>query len=244
MHVDLALPFGLRSAPGIFNTVADLFEWILIHNWSVEDLLHYLDDYFTLGAARTNICANRLAAIEQAVQHVGIPLSPEKCEGPTTRIIFSGIELDSIEMSARLPAEKLAELINFLREWRSKKSCKPKELQSLVGKLNHACSVIPCGRTFLRRLIDLLKGVQRFRPFLRLNKQCQLDIEWWQEFLVKWWRQNTSPVKLIGWLMPCLVGKCQNFFRLAPQAQPTPKLVKPELLARLTSIVYSSLLLV
>ena len=25
--VDLALPFGLRSAPGIFNTLADLFEW-------------------------------------------------------------------------------------------------------------------------------------------------------------------------------------------------------------------------
>ena len=48
-YVDLALPFGLRSAPGIFNTVADLFEWILIHHWSVEDLLHYLDDYFTLG---------------------------------------------------------------------------------------------------------------------------------------------------------------------------------------------------
>ena len=185
-YVDLALPFGLRSAPGIFNTVADLFEWILIHHWSVEDLLHYLDDYFTLGAAGTNICANRLAAIDQAAQHVGIPLAPEKCEGPTTRIIFLGIELDSIEMSARLPAEKLTELIDLLREWRNKKSCKPKELQSLVGKLNHACSVIPCGRTFLRRLIDLLKGAQRFRPFLRLNKQCQLDIAWWQEFLPSW----------------------------------------------------------
>ena len=109
----------------------------------------------------------------------------KKCEGPTTRIIFLGIELDSIEMSARLPAEKLTELID-LREWRSKKSYKPKEVQSLVGKLNHACSVIPCGRTFLRRLIDLLKGAQRFRPFLRLNKQCQLDIAWWQEFLPSW----------------------------------------------------------
>ena len=43
-----------------------------------------------------------------------------------------------------------------------------------------------CGRTFLRRLIDLLKGAQRFRPFLRLDKQCQLDIAWWQEFLPSW----------------------------------------------------------
>jgi hypothetical protein len=26
-YVDLALPFGLRSAPGIFNSLADLFHW-------------------------------------------------------------------------------------------------------------------------------------------------------------------------------------------------------------------------
>jgi len=29
--VDLALPFGLRSAPFIFNSVADMVECILIH---------------------------------------------------------------------------------------------------------------------------------------------------------------------------------------------------------------------
>ena len=185
-YVDLTLPFGLRSAPGIFNNVADLFEWMLIHNWSVEDLLHYLDDYFTLGAAGTDLCAKRLAAIHQAARLVGIPLSPEKCEGPTTRMVFLGIELDSIEMSARLPADKLADLIVLLREWGSKKSCKPKALQSLLGKLNHTCAVIPCGRTFTRRLIDLLRGSPRARPFLRLNKQCQLDIACWQEFLPSW----------------------------------------------------------
>lgn len=49
--IDLALPFGLRSAPAIFNTLADLFEWSLQHNYNVADLLHYLDDYFTLGPA-------------------------------------------------------------------------------------------------------------------------------------------------------------------------------------------------
>ena len=179
----VTLPFGLRSAPGTFNNVADLFEWMLVHNWSVEDLLHYLDDYFTLGAAGTDLCAKRLAAIHQAARLVGIPLSTEKCEGPTTRMVFLGIELDSNEMSARLPADKLADLMVLLREWGSKKSYKPKALQSLLGKLNHACAVIPCGQTFTRRLIDLLRGSPRSRPFLRLNKQCQLDIARWQEFL-------------------------------------------------------------
>jgi hypothetical protein len=46
-YVDLVLPFGLRSAPFIFNSIADLVEWILRNNYMIRDLLHYLDDYIT-----------------------------------------------------------------------------------------------------------------------------------------------------------------------------------------------------
>lgn len=44
-YIDLTLPFGLRSAPFIFNSVADMVEWILINPYRVPDLLHYLDDF-------------------------------------------------------------------------------------------------------------------------------------------------------------------------------------------------------
>ena len=135
-YVDLTLPFGLRSAPGIFNSVADLFEWTLVNNYNVQELLHYLDLYFSLGAAGTNICSTRLKAIDRAAQDLGIPPSPEKCEGPTARIVFLRIELDSIAMSARLPLDKHGELISLLHEWGDKKWCKPKELQSFVDKLS------------------------------------------------------------------------------------------------------------
>ena len=43
-YVDLVLPFGLRSAPFIFNSIADMVEWILVHSF-----LHYLDDFITAG---------------------------------------------------------------------------------------------------------------------------------------------------------------------------------------------------
>ena len=42
-YVDLAVPFGWRSAPYIFNTVAEAVEWILVNSYKVPDLLHYLD---------------------------------------------------------------------------------------------------------------------------------------------------------------------------------------------------------
>ena len=47
--VDLALSFGLRSAPYIFNCVADMVKWIILNKYSVADLMHYLDDFLTVG---------------------------------------------------------------------------------------------------------------------------------------------------------------------------------------------------
>ena len=185
-YVDLALPFGLRSAPSIFNTLADLFVWSLQNNYNITDLIHYLDDFFTLGPANTDTCAEYLNAINKASADLGIPLAPEKCEGPTTRLVVLGIEPGSIKMTTRLPLQKLNELKSLIRAWGTKKWCTRKTLESLIGKLNHACAVVAHGRTFLRRLINLLRYSKRHQKFIRLNKECRLDLKWWSEFLPSW----------------------------------------------------------
>ena len=48
-YIDLALPFGLRSTPHIFNSLAEIVEWILVNNYQIPNLLHYLDDFITAG---------------------------------------------------------------------------------------------------------------------------------------------------------------------------------------------------
>ena len=45
-YVDKVLPFGLRSSPFLFNRLADAVVWISTHNFDINDLLHYLDDFF------------------------------------------------------------------------------------------------------------------------------------------------------------------------------------------------------
>ena len=45
-YVDKCLPFGLRSAPYLFNLVAEALEWILMHYFSVKFCFHYLDNFF------------------------------------------------------------------------------------------------------------------------------------------------------------------------------------------------------
>ena len=89
-------------------------------------------------------------------------------------------------MSLRLPAEKLAELRMLVAEWLGKRSCMAKELESLVGKLQHATKVIRPGRTFLRRMFELLRGARRGQRFLRLNAAFRSDLQWWHLFMAQW----------------------------------------------------------
>lgn len=80
--MDLHLPFGLRSSPYLFNCLADAFEWILKNNYHTHDLMHYLDDYFTVGPPQSDICATNIQTVVHVVSRLGIPLAPDKLEGP------------------------------------------------------------------------------------------------------------------------------------------------------------------
>ena len=155
-YVDLALPFDLRSAPYIFNSVAEVVEWILQNNYSIKFILHYLDDFLTIAPGDTSECANNVTAARLVFSRLGLPLHPTKCEGPTTLLVFLGIELDSVSQTARLPQEKLAETRRLLNKWAGKRWCSRTELESLIGTLHHVCKVVPLGRSFLRRMINLL----------------------------------------------------------------------------------------
>jgi hypothetical protein len=59
-------------------------------------------------------------------------------------------------------------------------------LQSLIGLLNFACSVIIPGRAFLRRLIDLTHGIRLSHHFIKLNRESKEDINVWLMFLANY----------------------------------------------------------
>ena len=186
VFVDTVLPFGLRSAPKIFTALADALEWV-IRQTGVQTVLHYLDDFLVVGEPNSERCAVDLQRLLEVFARLRVPVAREKLEGPVTCLVFLGIELDTVRMCLRLPQEKLDDLRTVLAEWRMKKFCHIRELRSLVGKLQHACKVVRPGRTFLRRMFDLLKGsATRHHPFVRLNAAFRSDLAWWQAFLTTW----------------------------------------------------------
>lgn len=44
-YYDKVLPFGLRSAPFLFNLLSDAIEWILVHHCNISFVCHILDDF-------------------------------------------------------------------------------------------------------------------------------------------------------------------------------------------------------
>ena len=96
------------------------------------------------------------------------------------------IELDSLAQVARLPADKLQVVRDLICSWLSRKWCYRRELESLIGHLHHAAKVVWPGRTFLRRMIDLLCCSRTRDHPIRLNQEFHRDLLRWHQFLDQW----------------------------------------------------------
>jgi len=115
---------------------------------------------------------------------------------PTTCMTFLGFELDTDEAEVRLPESKVLELKELLRQWQGKRSCTPKELESLIGKLGHAAQVVVPGKTFLRRIFELKLKMDQIGRWYRLNAVIHSDFLWWDDIhgSAEWSEYDESPI--------------------------------------------------
>ena len=121
---DRVLPFGLRSALFVFNTLAEALEWIARQH-GLTYIHHYLDDFFVAGAPDSPACSAHLRTLTSLCNTLGIPLAKEKLEGPATQLEYLGILLDTDLLDARLPLDKLHDLKSALSSWLQRSSCYP-----------------------------------------------------------------------------------------------------------------------
>ena len=185
LYIDTCLPFGLRSAPKLFNILADLLTWMLIRE-GVSSVIHYLDDFLTMGPDRSNKCQENLAIIQKLCSDLGVPLAQEKLEGPTHCLTFLGIEIDTRLLLARLPNDKLTRIKSELSQWLKKRRATKRQILSLVGLLQHASKVVVHGRTFTARMYSRATGIKKLDYFTKLDKPFRSDLYWWHTFISTW----------------------------------------------------------
>lgn len=182
VYYDLCLPFGARSSCQIFEAISSALEWIALNKLGCPAVVHVLDDFLFLNTTKSG-CAQNLDAFIAMCRNIGIPIAWEKTFPPHTVMVFVGISLCSLRLEASLPLDKLEKCNSLLKTYCTKDSCKLRELQALLGYLNFCCSVITCGRAFLRRLIDLTIGIEKPYFHVRLGKEAKADMQLWLSFL-------------------------------------------------------------
>ena len=158
-------------------------QWILTSKLEVRHVSHILDDFIFFGADKSSHCSLGLHAFLALAKSLNIPIHHDKTVLPTTTVSLHGIEFDTIHMQMRLPQDKLASARSQVDAMCRRKKVSLREIQSLIGTLNFACKVVVPGRTFLRRLIDLIKGVSNPNHSIRLNAAARLDLSAWKLFL-------------------------------------------------------------
>ena len=182
VYVDRALLFRLRSAPNIFSAVSDVIAWAF-HMVGLTHQIHYLDDFLFVEPLVSHRSSSTLDTALKTLDHLGFPVSRNKIEGPATCITFLGVLIDTNAFELRLPADKLQRMRSMVSSWSTRESCRRKDLESLLGHLSHAATVVRPGRTFLRELFRLLHLTRSPHHFVRLSAGARADLTWWRCFL-------------------------------------------------------------
>jgi hypothetical protein len=149
------LVFGSRSSPKIFDNLSVALCWIAEHNYHIENILHLLDDFLTL---------------------VKIPTAPHKTIGPAQELEFLGIILDTLNMQAKLPAEKVLRIVGLITSVLQRHTITKRELLVLLGHFNFASRVIVPGRSFVSFLIKLSTTVSKLHHRVTLNAESKKDL--------------------------------------------------------------------
>lgn len=179
---DTRLCFGSKLAPGIFHRITQAVRRMLIRRGLTATVV-YLDDFF-IKANTFQDCLAAMNILISLLRKLGFAINWRKVVDPTTRIIFLGIEIDSIAMCLRLPDEKLIQVRHELSLFLHRKRASKKQLQSLAGKLNFCASVVYGGRVFSRRIIDTINLLKEGNHKIKLSSSIKADILWWHSFMI------------------------------------------------------------
>ena len=187
--VDTKLCFGAKNAPEVFHRLTQSVKRMMAKR-GYEKTVVYLDDFWVT-AETYEECNSAFSILLQLLQDLGFGISWNKVVKPTKCLTFLGIEIDSVNEQVRLPETKLAEFKDLLAKFAVKTRASKRQLQQLAGKLNWACRVVHGGRTFLRRILDMLNKLKRPHHKARLDAACKQDLLWWNNFI-----QNFNGVRL------------------------------------------------
>ena len=131
-YFDKMLPMGCSSSCKIFETFSSALLWLLNNKFGIFSVTKILDDFLFVDSNH-NSCRHSLFTFIALCDYIGVPIAHNKTVGPDTNIIFLGIFLDSVNMIAKLPQEKLQNYRQEIATMQQHSKVTLKHLRSVLG---------------------------------------------------------------------------------------------------------------
>ena len=146
---------------------------------------HYADDYIFVGVKGQSqgSCSYLFERFSSLCQELGVPLATEKSIGPTSKLVYLGLEINSAQQSVSIPEDKVKSISAKIEKALGSEKITLKDTQSLIGSLSFVCRAVSPGRAFLRRLINLTCGIKKHWHLIRLSRGAKADLKMWLIFL-------------------------------------------------------------
>lgn len=179
--------FGAKSAGSLWDAVGGLAEFIFRSVVSLllafQFLVRYCDDYLQLVPPCNDHLFTTLKLFSAvSVKAAALGLTIGKFTYPSTRIVWLGLVLDSVSMTAELTEERRVYLLFHLKLWLTRSWASREEIESFHGHLQFAASIVRHGRFFLGGITALIYADPK-RRMIRIGAAAKEDIQWWLHLL-------------------------------------------------------------
>lgn len=180
-YFDRCLPMGCSSSCKIFEAFSSALKWITDSRSQDDNSIKVLDDFLFI-ARNKEKCRMLLTNFLAVCDYIGVPTCAEKTVTPTNELVFLGFKLNTLQMEASLPIEKLQRYSKNIIDALELDTLTLTRVKSIIGTLQHSSAVVRPGRPFLRRLYNLTTNLNNSR-IIRLDNGAKEDLQMWLKFL-------------------------------------------------------------
>jgi len=148
-------------------------------------------DDFGVFAETAEGCMGTFKVLEELLLELGFVPHPvgagesKRSERPIQQLILSGVLWDSVSMTMRLDAVKIARTRRMIAEFREAAKQTVGGVEVLGGFLSWASDMVDGGRIFTQRIWALTRGfgARHKSNRVRLTRPVFMDLDWWDTSL-------------------------------------------------------------
>ena len=201
---DRRLPFGARMSSYTMQIIADFIIRALQKRKINAHM--YLDDIIVISPT-PQVASRQYEQVLGIIRDLGLQAATKKLQPPSTKIRWLGINFDVEQGILSIPVQKLQDIKRCLAAAAKRETLSKKQLQRIIGSINHLAKVVRAARLFIARILAAYRAATGDR--VSVTRQVKADFKWFARYLSSANGRAIIPhnrVVLRVWADACLEG--------------------------------------